>query len=335
MRPNIAIGSVARTTDLKQEGYELSRVERGAWRTGDLVVGRVTQARGPLARVELTNGRMAELVEGDLVLGALGVRHATLEAVGSWEAVGDDLRMHMLTSAGLLGRCTSLSRWLPGLVSLDYEGHATRHGERLDLAGFVPSSPPASFAHPTILIIGTSMSAGKTTAAKAVIRSLKRLGRETVVGCKLTGAGRYRDILSMGDAGADAIHDFVDVGLPSSILPPEEFRAPLRTLLGIVAAHEPDVVVAEAGASPVEPYNGEVVMEEIRAHVRMTILCASDPYAVIGVMKGFDLTPDLVAGRATSTRAGVEVVQRLCEVEALELGAPEARERLDALLSKI
>ena len=34
-----------------------------------------------------------------------------------------------------------------------------------------------------------------------------------VIGTKLTGAGRYRDILAMRDAGADYIFDFVDAGL--------------------------------------------------------------------------------------------------------------------------
>ena len=49
----------------------------------------------------------------------------------------------------------------------------------------------------------------------------------------------------MKDAGADAVFDFVDVGLPSSILDADEFRERLQDLLGLIAEAKPDVVVAE------------------------------------------------------------------------------------------
>jgi len=91
----------------------------------------------------------------------------------------------------------------------------------------------------------------------------------------------------MWDAGADDIYDFVDVGLPTTTVDPEEYRPRLRQLLSLIAARSPDIVVAEAGASPLEPYNGEVVLEELGDCVRCTVLCASDPYAVSGVIVGF------------------------------------------------
>jgi uncharacterized NAD-dependent epimerase/dehydratase family protein len=70
---------------------------------------------------------------------------------------------------------------------------------------YVPVAPAHGFALPTVLMVGTSMSAGKTTTARVVVRLLGEAGL-SVVGAKLTGAGRYRDILSMQDAGADASH---------------------------------------------------------------------------------------------------------------------------------
>ena len=175
---------------------------------------------------------------------------------------------------------------------------------------FVPPIPDVDYDVPTLLIIGTSMSAGKTTAAKRIIRHLKGL-ELNIVGTKLTGAGRYRDVLSMWDAGADDIYDFVDVGLPTTTVDPEEYRTRLRQLLSLIAARSPDIVVAEAGASPLEPYNGEVVLEELGDWVRCTVLCASDPYAVSGVIAGFGYEPDVVAGIATNTTASVELIRRL------------------------
>jgi hypothetical protein len=82
-------------------------------------------------------------------------------------------------------------------------------------------------------------------------------------------------------------------------------------LLGMIRRDQPEVVVAEAGASPLEPYNGEVVLQELREAVKCTVLCASDPYAVAGVILGFGYEPDLVAGIATNTTSGVDLVKKL------------------------
>jgi hypothetical protein len=138
----------------------------------------------------------------------------------------------------------------------------------------------------------------------------------------------------MSDAGADKIFDFVDVGLPSSVCPPEQFRPYLRQLLGAIAGETPDVVVAEIGASPFEPYNGAVVLEEIREQICCTVLCASDPYAVLGTIQCFDLTPDLVSGIATSTTAGVELVEKLTGIKALSLSDRESISNLSSILKE-
>ena len=128
------------------------------------------------------------------------------------------------------------------------------------------------------------------------------------------------------------IYDFVDVGLPSTIGPEGEFRAALRQLLGHIEGRRPDFVIAEAGASPLEPYNGAAAMDELGANVICTILCASDPYAVVGVRDAFALDPDLVAGRAAQTSAAVELVRKLTGLRALNVidrrTVPEFREFL-------
>jgi hypothetical protein len=299
------------------------------------VLAEVVRARGSSARLELTSGRMTDVIEGDVVLGALGDRYATLEACGTWREVGSDHRMTLLTGAGLMGKLTSVSFWLPPLIEVRYRAHVSRGGRKVRMRDFVPEVVPAErWSLPTILIVGTSMSAGKTTAAKVLVRLLAQRGLR-VAAAKLTGAGRFRDVLTMGDAGADAIYDFVDVGLPSSIAPPEEYRADLRKLLAIVLDGGPDVLVAEAGASPLEPYNGDTVLEEIGERVKATVLCASDPYAVVGVIQGFQMKPDLVAGVATSTSAGVELVEKLTGCPAVDVLDPSSRPTLESLLDEV
>ncbi len=302
--------SVTRISDLAEEGFDVVTLPRSEWRMADYVVGEVVTRPNAISRVELRSGRMIDVVPGDLVVGAWGVRAATLEAVGHWRAIESDGRFHAMTSAGLFGKLTSMAPMFPPLLGLEYRGHATRDDKKLNMRSFVPVIPDAAYAIPTVLVIGTSMSAGKTTAAKQIIRHLKALGLR-VVGCKLTGAGRYRDVLAMWDAGADAIYDFVDVGLPSTAIDTDIYQSRLDELLSLVADARPDVVVAEAGASPLEPYNGSVVIEELGDNVKCTVLCASDPYAVVGVSTGFGFNPDVVAGVATNTSAAIELVKRL------------------------
>ncbi len=334
MNEKVFFGSLARISDLETKPFDCEPVRRSLWQRGDYVLGDITIARGGFSEIELCNGRLARAVDGDVILGALGVRYATLEVVGSFEEVEKEGQMDLLGAAGLLGRATSVSGLLPPLIRVDYRGHAMRDGKRLNMADFAKRPlRERSYDIPTILIVGTSMSAGKTTSAKIIIRELRRQGYR-VGGVKLTGAGRYRDILAMADAGASPVFDFVDVGLPSSVLPTEEYRQRLRDLLGLIADAEPDVVVAEAGASPLEPYNGDTALAELGEAVAFTVLCALDPYAVLGVMHGFEMNPDLVAGVATSTVAGEELIRKLSGATALNLLDRGSMSKLRTMLER-
>ncbi|MBK5117900.1 MAG: DUF1611 domain-containing protein, partial [Thermoleophilia bacterium] len=212
-----------------------------------------------------------------------------------------------------------------------YRGHASRGGSKARMADFVAEQEPAELRAPVILIFGTSMSAGKTIAGKRIIRILKHHGLR-VAAAKLTGVGRYRDVLAMGDAGADVIADFVDAGLPSTAVEVEVFRAAAERLLSMLARTRPDVVVVEAGASPLEPYNGAAAIELLGDRIGFSVLCASDPYAVVGVIGAFGAKPDLVSGVATSTAAGIELIDRLVGLPALNMLDPGAGTELERRL---
>lgn len=316
------IGSLGRIADLHTAGYEIAKIDPSRWATGDYVEGIVTGEATSLYKVESRNGEMIPVAGADRVIGALGHRAATLEGVGSWSEVRDG-RMHCLTSAGLIGAFTSLSTFLPGPMTLDYAGHVMRGGDKVRMADFALRSDGPAFSTPTILLVGTSMSAGKTCTGKLVVQELTERGYD-VIGAKLTGAGRYRDILSFRTAGATAIYDFVDVGLPSTIVAEDSFRAAIRPLLATIQDRDADFLVAEAGASPLEPYNGAAAIDELGETVRCTILCASDPYAVLGVQTAFGMRPDLVSGPATTTSAGRDLVHVLTGVPAFNILDPES-----------
>ena len=264
---------------------------------------------------------MIPVEAGDRVIGAFGHRAATLEGVGSWMDI-DGGEMDAMTGAGLFGRFTSFSKLLPRSMTLCYSGHVMRDGRKVCMLDFAIRAEKRKFEVPSILLVGTSMSAGKTMTGKFACQILSDLGYR-VIGSKLTGAGRHRDILSFRDHGASEIYDFVDAGLPSTVVPEEEFRAAIRPLLSHIASREPDFLVVEAGASPLEPYNGAAAIEELGESVSCLILCASDPYAVVGVQKAYGLKPDLVAGPATNTSAALDLVDKLTGLPGINVIDPD------------
>ena len=325
--------SVTRISDLADKPWESRALGREHWDTGDYVIARVSGNHGRLANLELPQGRMTEVMEGDLVIGALGTRAATLEAVGDWRAIGADGELNALTAAGLFGKVTSLSPFLAAPMRLQYQGHLLRTAQKLTMRGSLSAVDIVDFDIPVILIVGSSMSAGKTTSGRIIVHLLAQMGLK-VVGAKLTGAARYRDMLSFLDAGASAIYDFVDAGLPSSAVDEALYREALPYLLSLIARDHPDVLIAEAGASPLEPYNGAVAKEMIREQVRFKLLCAQDPYAVVGIRQAFQREPDLVAGGAANTDAAIELVKKLSGLPALNLMDPASHDDLAARLRR-
>ncbi len=330
---NPFFSSVTRISDLEARPFSCRALPRETWADGDYVLCEVEGRPGPLYQVELPSGRMCSVFDGDEIIGAFGKRAATLEGVGDWQSIGNDAALHALTSAGLFGKATSVSTLLPPLMQLTYKGHVVRQ-DKVTMSQFCTRRNPAPMTIPVVLLIGTSMSSGKTMSGRAIIHELKRRGLQ-VAAAKLTGAARYRDVLSLGDAGADCIFDFVDAGLPSTVCDPDGFKSALEQLLAQISESDADILVAEAGASPLEPYNGSIAMEVLSDNIRMLVLCASDPYAVLGVQHAFGREPDLVCGPAANTDAGIALVKKLCGLRALNLMRRSTRVDLNRLFDEL
>jgi hypothetical protein len=78
---------------------------------------------------------------------------------------------------------------------------------------------------PMVLILGTSMSCGKTISGKIIIDIIKnKLGFEKIAGAKFTGGGYKHDTHAMMEAGAKSVIDFIDAGYCSTVMPSNEFR---------------------------------------------------------------------------------------------------------------
>ncbi len=325
------LASLTRISDLDERTYDVTPRGRDQWASGDYVVCEVVGMPSALYRTELVSGRRTPVLPGQQIVGALGMRAATHDCCGDWRAVGDDLLMNQLTGAGLFGKVTSVSRWSGRPMSVKYLGHVEREGAKVALSDFVPPPGEAKFTLPSILVVGTSMSAGKTLTSRAIVACLKELGFR-VAAAKLTGAAGYKDALGYGDAGADHFFDYVDAGLTDTLGEPETVEAAMAALFKRIAATDADIFVGEIGASPLEAYNGMTVVNYLKPHVRLLALVANDGYAARGFQETVPCTPDFVTGPAANTASSAALVRTLTGLKVLDLGGDEDVDALRELL---
>jgi hypothetical protein len=193
---------------------------------GDLVLACVERI-GKHPALELTDSRRSTLFVGDEVLVAYAPRYAP----DQFEArVPDTLGpCHLAASGGVAAEVVSRRAGTPAATELRPLGLVLdAQGQRVNL---LRTALPLGTAHDprplTLASLGTSMNAGKTTAAAHLIYGLKRAGLR-VGGAKITGTGSGNDPGLLGDAGADWVLDFTHCGYAST------FELGLEQLLGIL-----------------------------------------------------------------------------------------------------
>jgi hypothetical protein len=210
-------------------------------RAGDLVLAEVV-ALGQHTGIQLAQGRRAELYPGDLVVIALGARYAPDQFEAVAEIRGEQLD---LVAAGGLGghvvaahaRMDVPTRLRPVALLAD------AGGVTINLDRFRLDPPRAAARPPVIAVLGTSMNAGKTTAAAAIMHGLAAAGLR-VGAAKVTGTGAFADLQAFADAGAAEVIDFTDFGHGSTYLvEPAAVERVMDAALDALAGH--DVIVIE------------------------------------------------------------------------------------------
>jgi hypothetical protein len=217
----------------------------GPARAGDLIAARIERL-GTHDHVEDPHGRRVRLYPGDLVIGAYGNRYATDFYEGY---VPTGARTHLLTAGGLIGTVAAAHEAHADPTRLEVAGRLV--DERLrplsleDFARPLPPLSPATGSPITVAVLGTSMSAGKTTTAAAIVRGFARAGFAPGAG-KVTGSGSGKDRWSYQDAGAHALLDFLDFGMPSTFgYPLNRLGATMTAIRDGLASEGCDVVVLE------------------------------------------------------------------------------------------
>jgi hypothetical protein len=296
---------------------------------GVVVVVEVLTNKSTYNTLELTSGRMAKVVKGDIVVGALGHRRALFGYSGhvppSVQA-GDIIQM--LNIGGVLGICDSVNpdkgkpfdcRVLGVVLQFPYLGERIGVPARVGFKKLDPQAGLDTHGVPVVALAGTCMEAGKTAAACAVISRMRHRGL-VVDAFKATGVSLRRDILAMEDAGARRSAIFTDLGVVTTTK--ANGPALTRTMLTELSAGKPDVIVFELGDGILGTYGVDAILEcpDIRAALTGVILSANDPVAAWGGVKllreRFSVDPCVVTGPSTDNAVGVEIIQTQMGVSA-------------------
>jgi len=212
---------------------------------GAVVLARV-QTIGKHREVEDQMGRRRTLFPGDVIAGALGYRYATDQYEGA--AVASGPTGHLLGMGGVCGEVLSKNERMPDPTVIEWIGRLRgADGEPISLSGFrIRPERRGHLAIPrTILSVGASMNAGKTTTAAQTIRTLSNQGFK-VGAAKITGTACRKDLGIMEDAGAVRILDFTDCGWAStSLCSREDLLAIASDLRAALVADQPDYLVFE------------------------------------------------------------------------------------------
>lgn len=218
---------------------------------GDLVAARVVDV-GAHGSLENVHGRRVHLYPGDVVVGACGNRYATDYYEGY---LPTGTTAHLLTAGGVIGVVASAHSRRSEATQLELLGLVIdRTGGALSLEDCTMPWPPHATAElGTFVVVGSSMSAGKTTTAAALIRGWTRAGLRVGAG-KVTGSGSGKDRWMYEDAGAAEIVDFLDFGMPSTFgYPDERLRATMFGIRDALAHRGVSVVVLEIADGLLQP----------------------------------------------------------------------------------
>ena len=171
-----------------------------------------------------------------------------------------------------------------------------------------------------ILHIGTSMNSGKSTSAIACCWALSAMGHR-VVASKVTGTASLKDILYMQDSGAEQISDFTHLGYPSTyLLGEEEVVGIFKNLDAKFASNPSKYWVVEFADGILQRETALLLKDEyVRSRIHRLIFSASDAFGALGglhlLKNEFDLVPDALSGRCTSSPLIIQELRQRSSVE--------------------
>jgi Domain of unknown function (DUF1611_C) P-loop domain len=265
---------------------------------GDLCLVTVTRV-GQHKHVELTTGRRAPLAPGDQLVLVYGNRYAT----DQFEAIVPETiaPCHLAAAGGIAAAVVSRHATVRPPTEITPSGIlCDANGVALNLRRWawpgVASSQARGVRQHLVLVVGSSMNAGKTTTCANLVKTLKACGLKTAA-LKLTGTGSGGDIWRYLDAGAFQAMDFGNVGLASTAgMDLRELEAAVSRLCAAVSP-EADIIVGEVADGVLQRETQHLLQSAwLRQRADSVVYAAGDPLsAAAGVQLLGDWGLDVAA----------------------------------------
>lgn len=306
---------------------------------GDLVLARV-DAIGQHTRLELGTSRRAALFPGDEVVVAYGARYAPDQFEA--ELPADLGPCHLVAAGGVAASVVAANTAMKPATTIVPVGLlAAADGRVLNVAdGALPTGAPTPARHvPTVLVAGTAMNAGKTTAVASLVHGLVA-ARLRVGAGKLTGTGAGGDRYAYADAGAAEVLDFTDLGMSST------HRVPLPRVLdaavalhGHLTARGADAIVLEVADGLLCPETAAVLAApRVRALVDGVVFAAGDAAGAVhgaAAVRAAGLPLVAVSGLVTASPLAIREARAHLRVPLLDVAALHDRDTATALLRAV
>ena len=211
-------------------------------------------------RIETVDGGRSRIYPGDRIVCAVGNRYASAVLEGTAEIAGEQIEL--LSASGICGRVLERASGVIRPTSIRVLAQASLAGRPVNLQTFAaPLASVVSHEPAWIVVTGSSMDSGKTTACASLINGLVRAGLR-VAAAKLTGTASGRDLGAFRDAGAAAVYDFLDHGWPSTAgCSPCELEQIVEALVGDLRASAADVAVLEIADGLLQPETRAVLLQ--------------------------------------------------------------------------
>ncbi len=269
---------------------ELSIIDVIDCNQGQLIAVKVISVNPNYNKLELVSGRITELTEGDIIVGALGNRIASSGMTGSVPTeLNKHDKIHILNLGGVIGNCKDFNILLGPATECEVLGSVVDNSNKqLNLVDYskIKKEMKINNKVPSIAVIGTGIDSGKTTVTSFIIKTLSNYFKK-INACKLAGTASQKDLYSYEDNGAYKTSDFVDYGLPSTCMNDKKTIQSCSASIIDNMSEDAEIILMELGDGYHGDYGTKEIIQntDITESIEVIVICAYDVSGAVNIIE--------------------------------------------------
>jgi len=276
---------------------------------GDLIYGKVV-SHGQHEELENKNGRIHRIGVGNRAVFVMGNRYAP----DYYEALipeQTETTLDLIARSGIVGKVRFTNEAIKEPTRIKLLGYIVdEDGQVINTRQFPLIEPTMTdFKYPRskmIVVVGSSMNAGKSHTAAAICWALSNSGKD-VRASKITGTASLKDILLFEDHGAEVVNDFSYFGHPSTYMLDEVELSEIAQKIDLKYCNNPKKYWVVEIADGVLQRETAMLLNNawFRSRIHKLVLAGRDALSVVGslsILKDkYNLVPDAISGVCTSS----------------------------------